>query len=915
MDTTLAHLQVGQLLDGRYRVEARIARGGMATVYLGTDTRLERTVALKIAHVELAHDADFVRRFIDEARSVARLSSPNVVAVYDQGADRDILFLAMEYVAGQTLRELLTERGRLSPREALDIIEGVLTGLSAAHAAGIVHRDVKPENVLITAGNAVKVADFGLARAAAMAGHTKTGTIIGTAAYLAPEQVTQSTSDARTDVYAAGVMLFELLTGTQPHTGETPLAVAYKHVNEVVPAPSSFTPGLPPSLDALVALATSRNPDLRPADAGQFLQAITEVRRGLPIAGTQAAGQPASSGDGYEPGFPPGLPAAGLSAPGRSAPGLPAAGLAGPGWPDSGQHGVPPQDAAGRQATTGVHGTADLMTPGGPAPPGAPAAAGSSWPSPSASPGSSWPSPSASPGSSWPGPSASPGSSWPGPSVSPGSSWPGPSASPGSSWPSPSVSPGSSLPGGSSLPDGWPSGAGRPSPAPAHAGRPPEPGGQSFPGQPAAPGTSPQPGSQSFPWLSSPEASAHADGASFPAASFLPPASSLPAASPSAGDPAPPGAADRGEPRHGRRGRDRPVEILPAVITGQAAEQLADPSSGMNHTLIVPGAGLAFEHSDEPLTGRVHAPAGYGRRREPGLQRWLFSRRLAYVALAAAVVLVIGLMTWWVTNGQYETVPQVSRMTKATARTELRNLGFTVKTGRGAHSNVIPRGEIIRTDPAIGARAHRGSVVTLIPSLGPVLIRVPSVTGMKLADAEAALRRAGLTPGKVTNATSTTIPVGVVISTNPVAGLSWPQPRPVRIVQSAGIPLPNLVGQQQSAAQQQAQQDGFQLNPKQDTKSNQPAGTITRQSPRPGTPITPGEVVTIRVSAGPQLVDIPNVDGQDVNQAIKILTQAGFQVSVNRLGPGHQVFHYDPTGQAPKGSTITIFIGFGGLLP
>jgi len=367
------------------------------------------------------------------------------------------------------------------------------------------------------------------------------------------------------------------------------------------------------------------------------------------------------------------------------------------------------------------------------------------------------------------------------------------------------------------------------------------------------------------------------------------------------------------------------VEILPAVITGQAAagqaaagqaaEQLADPSGGMNHTLIVPGAGLAFEHSDEPLTGRVHAPAGYGRRREPRLQRWLFSRRLAYVALAAAVVLVIGLMTWWVTNGQYETVPQVSRMTKATARTELRNLGFTVKTGRGAHSNVIPRGEIIRTDPAIGAQVHRGSVVTLIPSLGPVLIRVPSVTGMKLADAEAALRRAGLTPGKVTNATSTTIPVGVVISTNPVAGLSWPQPRPVRIVQSAGIPLPNLVGQQQSAAQQQAQQDGFQLNPEQDTKSDQPAGTITRQSPRPGTPITPGEVVTIRVSAGPQLVDIPNVDGQDVNQAIKILTQAGFQVSVNRVGPGHQVFNYNPTGQAPKGSTITIFIGFGGLLP
>ena len=290
MDTTLARPPIGRLLDGRYRVDSRIARGGMATVYLGTDTRLDRMVALKIAHPELANDGDFVRRFIDEARSVARLSSPNVVAVYDQGSDGDILFLAMEYVPGRTLRALLTERGRLSPRESLDLIEGVLTGLAAAHQAGIVHRDVKPENVLITASHAVKVADFGLARAAARASRTKTGMIIGTAAYLAPEQVSHGASDARTDVYATGVMLFELLTGVQPHRGESALEVAHKHVDDAVPAPSSVTPGLPPALDALVALATSRDPELRPADASQFLQAISEVRRGRPIAGVPAAG-------------------------------------------------------------------------------------------------------------------------------------------------------------------------------------------------------------------------------------------------------------------------------------------------------------------------------------------------------------------------------------------------------------------------------------------------------------------------------------------------------------------------------------------------------------------------------------------------------------------------------------------------
>jgi eukaryotic-like serine/threonine-protein kinase len=329
----------------------------------------------------------------------------------------------------------------------------------------------------------------------------------------------------------------------------------------------------------------------------------------------------------------------------------------------------------------------------------------------------------------------------------------------------------------------------------------------------------------------------------------------------------------------------------------------------------VAGGGLAGTYADEPLSGRVHGPAGYARSREPRLQRWLFSRRLAYLALTLAVVLIIGLVTWWVTDGQYVAVPQVSGMTKPTARIELRNLGFTVKTGHGVHDNAVPRGEVIRTDPAIGSRAHSGSVITLIPSLGPTLIQVPSVTGMKVADAEAALRRAGLTPGRVTSATSTTIPLGIVISTNPIAGLSWPQPRPVAIVESSGIPLPALVGQQQSAAQQQAQQDGFQLNPQQDTKSNQPAGTITGQSPRPGTPITPGEVVTIRVSAGPQMVNVPNVDGLFVQRAIALLQAAGFHVNVNSVGPGHRVFNYNPAGQAPKGSTITIFVGFGNGLP
>src|SRR4051794_32257885 len=277
MDTTVADPLVGQVLDERYLVRSRIARGGMATVYHAHDRKLDRPVALKVMHANLASDEGFVRRFIDEAKHAAALSHPNVVAVYDQGTDKGHVFLAMEYVPGRNLRDVLNERGRLGPREALQIMQPVLAALSAAHRAGLVHRDVKPENVLLTADGLVKVADFGLARAETAGKQTKTGMIIGTVAYLAPEQVISGDADARTDVYAAGIMLFELLTGRQPHQGGTPLAVAYKHVNETVPLPSSIIAGLPPQLDALVATATSHDPARRPTDAGHFQAAAAEV--------------------------------------------------------------------------------------------------------------------------------------------------------------------------------------------------------------------------------------------------------------------------------------------------------------------------------------------------------------------------------------------------------------------------------------------------------------------------------------------------------------------------------------------------------------------------------------------------------------------------------------------------------------
>ncbi|WP_435970569.1 Stk1 family PASTA domain-containing Ser/Thr kinase [Streptomyces sp. Qhu_M48] len=280
MDTTLQDPLVGRLLDGRYRVDARIAVGGMATVYRAVDTRLDRILALKVMHPALATDAVFVERFIREAKSVARLSHPNVVGVFDQGAEGAYVYLAMEYVAGCTLRDVLRERGALAPRAALDILEPVLAALGAAHRAGFVHRDMKPENVLIGDDGRVKVADFGLVRAVGSATAT-TGSVLGTVSYLAPEQIELGTADTRADVYACGVVLYEMLTGGKPHSGDTPAQVLYQHLNTDVPAPSAAVPGLALELDELVAAATARNPEVRPYDAVALLAVLREARAAL----------------------------------------------------------------------------------------------------------------------------------------------------------------------------------------------------------------------------------------------------------------------------------------------------------------------------------------------------------------------------------------------------------------------------------------------------------------------------------------------------------------------------------------------------------------------------------------------------------------------------------------------------------
>ena len=287
--TSIADPMVGHVLDGRYQITARLARGGMATVYQGVDTRLTRTVAIKLMHVGLGDDAEFARKLDREARAAARLSHRNVVSVFDQGRDDSNPgggrpYIVMEFVDGHTLRDVINRDAPLSPLRCLELMDPVLAALAAAHDAGLVHRDVKPENVLISDRGQIKVADFGLAKAVSSQTSTATqGLLIGTVSYLPPELVMSGKADARSDVYSAGVVLFELLTGRKPHTGETPIQVAYAHVNSDVPAPSTMrTAGrIPPYLDALVTRATSRNRDARPPNARVFLTQLRRVRAAL----------------------------------------------------------------------------------------------------------------------------------------------------------------------------------------------------------------------------------------------------------------------------------------------------------------------------------------------------------------------------------------------------------------------------------------------------------------------------------------------------------------------------------------------------------------------------------------------------------------------------------------------------------
>jgi serine/threonine-protein kinase len=272
----------GELIDNRYQLQRVVASGGMATIYHALDLRLDRQVAVKIMHPHLANDEDFVNRFIREAKAAATLSHPNIVAIQDQGWNEGgvpAVFIVMEYIEGFTLRDVISDQGALSATETLRYFAPVVSAMTAAHKHGILHRDIKPENILISKDGRVKIADFGLAKGAEL-GSTLTvesSVILGSVSYLSPEQVQRGVSDVRSDVYSLGIVLFEMLTGKKPFDGESPIQIAYMHVNENIPAPSSITPSVPPELDEIVLKAAANNPDKRYKDAGAMQEQVLAV--------------------------------------------------------------------------------------------------------------------------------------------------------------------------------------------------------------------------------------------------------------------------------------------------------------------------------------------------------------------------------------------------------------------------------------------------------------------------------------------------------------------------------------------------------------------------------------------------------------------------------------------------------------
>ncbi len=577
-------------LDGRYHIVERIASGGMGEVFRARDAVLDREVAIKVLHRSLAGDQAFVDRFRREARAAAGITHPNIVAVYDWGAVDGIYYMVMEYVRGRASRELLNEAGKLEPAQAAEIVRQTLQALGHAHAQGIVHRDIKPENILVTAEGVVKVADFGLARAYADGRQTQAGSVTGTVQYLAPEQIRGEPADPRSDLYSLGVVTYELLTGQLPFTGETAMAIAYKHLSGRVPKPSARVPAIPPELDGFVASATDRDRELRPESAVAMLRDVQDIQETLPSARSLAA-------------------------------------LVG-----------------------------DLPTV---------------------------------------------------------------------------------------VPDG-------------------DPGGDIT-----------------------------------------------------------------------------QVVALPAAPTTQT----------------------------QTITRTVRTR----RRRWRRLGGWL-------VILAALAAAAWGVWTYLVPH--HAPVPAVAGATVESARARLADAGFAVRIADGQYSPVTAADHVLRVLPAAGTVVEQGETVTLVPSLGPPPVPVPSVKGKTLSRARAMLDKAGLTVGTTTERFDDTVDAGLVLSQDPAAGKA-PEGSPVALVISKGPPprpIPSVVGKTQDVATSRLEHAGFTVSVTTDFSDSVERGDVISSSPSSGVDAPYGSSVTIMVSQGPEQFPCPDFRGLSVDAARALAKQYGLSL-------------------------------------
>ena len=589
---------IGRLIDGRYQVTQRIARGGMATVYLATDLRLERRVAVKVMHSHLADDSAFSARFIQEARSAARLAHPNVVSVFDQGQDSGLAYLIMEYLPGITLRDLLKDYGKLTAEQTVDIMDAILRGLTAAHESGIIHRDLKPENVLLADDGRIKIGDFGLARATSA--NTASGqALLGTIAYLSPELLTRGTADSRSDIYALGIMMYEMLTGEQPFTGDQPMQVAYQHAHNDVPRPSLVNPNVPPELDDIVLWATQRSPEKRPASASVLLNALIEAEHALKRPTT----------------------------------------------------------------ATGMTTQQTIVMPAGEAP---------------------------------------------------------------------------------------------------------------------------------------------------------------------------------------RTDSTR-------ILTGSVRQQL---------------------NADTDIISRLHSSTESRKRRT----LWLI---VATVVLA----LVGGGSAWFFTAGPgaLETVPAVAGMNPDEATATIEEAGFTVILGE-TNSSTVPKGLVAGTDPAEGGLAQRGSIITVLVSIGPKMISVPVFAGLTESAATTAAKDAGFTVGAPTALFSSDVAKGTVIRAVDAQGADLPATFPeggeISFVVSAGA-IPDVIGKTLDDAIATLRTADLTVGARNEEFSDTvDAGKIISVVV-PESGLKPGDVIDVVVSKGPDLVDVPNVVGWTVADAIAKLKELGFSVSTN----------------------------------